>query len=140
MSFWAILCPANVIEVIVTKHEDKPAEKPADTITKEIPTFDLSKHTEGSGGGGGGSDPHKEFDHNATDGPGGPLHHGNPIADLFSDHKDHGDGFVEETTDKEGHKVRKEVHSGPGWKSVEIHSDGPMNMPDLGGFIGHMLQ
>ena len=44
---------------------------------------------------------------------------------------------TEETTDSDGHKITKTVHSGPGWKSVEISSDGPMNIGDM---IGKMMQ
>ena len=48
--------------------------------------------------------------------------------------------YEEEMTDEQGHHVKKKVTKGPGWQSVEIESDGPMDMSNIGGIIGQMMQ
>lgn len=47
-----------------------------------------------------------------------------------------GDDYVEETMDENGHTMRKEVHKGNGWTSVEISGDISM----AGGAVGNILQ
>lgn len=50
------------------------------------------------------------------------------------------DDYIEEMTDANGHKVKKHVTKGPGWQSVEIESEGPMDIGSVGGLIGQMMQ
>jgi hypothetical protein len=47
--------------------------------------------------------------------------------------------YVEEVTDKAGHHMRKEVHQGNGFKSVEISSDTPITDAEIGNIIGEMI-
>ena len=49
------------------------------------------------------------------------------------------DEYEEEMTDEQGHHVKKKVTKGPGWQSVEIESDGPMDIGSIGGIIGQMM-
>ena len=50
------------------------------------------------------------------------------------------DSYTEEVTDAAGHHFHKKVQKGDGWQQVEISSDGPMDINDIGGFIGQMMQ
>ena len=58
---------------------------------------------------------------------------GSFLHDAFDFDRSKGNSYTEETTDGQGHHIKKNVTQGPGWKQVEIHSDGPM---DVGNIIG----
>ena len=64
---------------------------------------------------------------------------GRKVPSIFTDDDEFegvGD-YAEEYTDKDGNHIRKEVHSGDGWKSIEISSSGGgagmVGMPGMGG-------
>ena len=47
--------------------------------------------------------------------------------------------YDEEMTDAQGHRIKKHVTRGPGFQTVEIESDGPMDIGSIGGLIGQMM-
>ena len=61
------------------------------------------------------------------------------VASMFGG-VDHPDGYSEDKVDAEGHHTKKTVHKGDGWESVSIESDVPLDIGDIGGIIGQMLQ
>jgi hypothetical protein len=61
------------------------------------------------------------------------------VASMFGG-VDHPDGYMEDIVDASGHHTKKTVHKGDGWESVSIESDGPMDIADIGGIIGQMIQ
>lgn len=58
------------------------------------------------------------------------------ISDAFSGTQT---DYVEEILDKNGNHMRKEVHQGPGFKTVEITSDNPMTDADIGNIIQDLI-
>lgn len=64
--------------------------------------------------------------------PGNMQPAGSPMGGLFGfddDDDELDDGYVEESMDKDGNTMRKEVHSGPGWTSVSYSSSGGVRGP-----------
>ena len=47
--------------------------------------------------------------------------------------------YVEELVDKEGNHLRKEVHQGPGFKTVEISSDKPISDDQIGSILQDLI-
>ena len=45
--------------------------------------------------------------------------------------------YVEERVDAQGHHTRKEVHRGDGWETIEITTDGDI---DVGSMLGQIMQ
>ena len=56
-----------------------------------------------------------------------------PFADL------HPTDYVEELLDKKGNHMRKEVHEGKGYKTIEITSDQNLSGDDIQNLIGDMI-
>ena len=51
------------------------------------------------------------------------------VADTYAEQEP--TDYVEEMVDKAGHHMRKEVHQGKGFKTIEISSDEPLNNNDI---------
>ena len=51
------------------------------------------------------------------------------IADTYAEQEPN--DYVEEMVDKAGHHMRKEVHQGKGFNTIEISSDEPLNNNDI---------
>ena len=60
---------------------------------------------------------------------------GGKVPGIFTDDAEFEgvDDYVEEYTDKEGNHMRKEVHKGDGWGTVQITSDAGGSMIQMGG-------
>ena len=50
---------------------------------------------------------------------------------LFEDDSDKPDDYTIEETTSDGHKLKKHVHKGPGFKEVHIESDSPLKMDEI---------
>jgi len=68
-----------------------------------------------------------------------PKGKGGLLGDLFGVDPDMGSDYIEEKTDKDGHHVRKEVHSGPGFHTETITMDHPMSGDEMNQMVQGLL-